>query len=285
MRNEQVMMDLIINTAMNDERIRVVLMNGSRVNPNAKKDFLQDYDVVYLVNDIESFTSDHSWVNIFGERIIMQMPEDMVLPPADGDERFVYLMWFKDGNRIDLTLIPIEKKNQLLKPDSLTKLIVDKDGIIGNLPPSSDEDYHINRPSAKEYDDICNEYWWICMNIGKGLWREELTYTKFMYEQINRNVLIQMIEWYIGTQTDFKKSAGNRGKYIEDFLNPKEWAEFVETYADAKYENIWESLFKMCNLFRKISRIVADRLDFVYPIEEDKNVIQFLKHLQYKPKN
>jgi aminoglycoside 6-adenylyltransferase len=37
-------------------------MNGSRVNPNAKKDFFQDYDIVYIVNDIESFTSDHSWV-------------------------------------------------------------------------------------------------------------------------------------------------------------------------------------------------------------------------------
>ena len=37
MRTEKEMMDLIINTAKEDERIRAVIMNGSRVNPNVKK--------------------------------------------------------------------------------------------------------------------------------------------------------------------------------------------------------------------------------------------------------
>ncbi len=68
--------------AEQDERIRAVLLSGSRTNPNVKKDRFQDFDIVYLVEDIDSFTSDHSWVNIFGERIMMQMPEAKVMPPA-----------------------------------------------------------------------------------------------------------------------------------------------------------------------------------------------------------
>jgi aminoglycoside 6-adenylyltransferase len=35
MRTEREMLDLIINTARNDERVRAVIMNGSKVNPNA----------------------------------------------------------------------------------------------------------------------------------------------------------------------------------------------------------------------------------------------------------
>lgn len=41
MRNEQEMMDLIINFAMADERIRAVYMNGSRTNPNVPKDIFR----------------------------------------------------------------------------------------------------------------------------------------------------------------------------------------------------------------------------------------------------
>ncbi|CAM4299364.1 hypothetical protein PAAL109150_19270 [Paenibacillus alkaliterrae] len=52
MRNEKEMMDLILNTAIADERIRAVIMNGSRTNPNVKKDCFQDYDIIYVVKDI-----------------------------------------------------------------------------------------------------------------------------------------------------------------------------------------------------------------------------------------
>ncbi|MGZ4107890.1 MAG: aminoglycoside 6-adenylyltransferase, partial [Tumebacillaceae bacterium] len=63
MRNEQEIMDLILHTAQEDARVRAVIMNGSRVNPNVEKDIFQDYDVVYVVDEIASFTSDHSWVD------------------------------------------------------------------------------------------------------------------------------------------------------------------------------------------------------------------------------
>jgi aminoglycoside 6-adenylyltransferase len=285
MRNEKEMMDLIINKAIQDDRIRAVIMNGSRTNPNVKKDIFQDYDIVYIVKDIDSFTSDHSWVDIFGERIMMQMPEDKMLPPADQSGHFIYLMQFTDGNRIDLNLIPLEKMDDLLKPDSLSRLLLDKDNLIGSLPPSNDSDYHIKRPSEKEFLDTCNEFWWICMNISKGIWREELPYAMFMYEQINRNVLVCMIEWSIGIDTNFTKSAGKLGKYFKDFLEKDEWKEFLATYSDSDYENLWNSLFTMCDLFRKKAIKVANHFDFNYQYDEDKNVTDYLKKVKDLPKN
>ena len=65
MRTEKEMLDLIINTAKEDERIRAVIMNGSRVNPNVKKDCFQDYDIIYVVEDIRSFTSNHNWIRLY----------------------------------------------------------------------------------------------------------------------------------------------------------------------------------------------------------------------------
>ena len=51
MRTEKEMMDLILGVAKKDERIRAVYMNGSRTNPNAARDILQDYDIVYVVEE------------------------------------------------------------------------------------------------------------------------------------------------------------------------------------------------------------------------------------------
>jgi aminoglycoside 6-adenylyltransferase len=52
MRSEKEMLDLILTYARQNEDVRAVIMNGSRVNPNAKKDPFQDYDIVYLVKDV-----------------------------------------------------------------------------------------------------------------------------------------------------------------------------------------------------------------------------------------
>ncbi|MDF2038257.1 aminoglycoside 6-adenylyltransferase [Cytobacillus oceanisediminis] len=282
-RTETEIMNLILTTAKEDERVRAVILNGSRANPNVIRDIFQDYDIVYIVREMESFICDHSWVDVFGERVMMQMPEEKVLPPADGRGRFPYLMQFMDGNRIDLTLIPAEKMDELLEPDSLSVLLLDKDGLIGYLPPASDRDYLIRKPDAQEFADLCNEFWWITMNISKGLWRRELTYAMFMHEQINRNVMITMLEWKVGIAADFAKSAGKAGKYLPDFLPAKDWEQFEVTYSDAEFEHIWEALFTMCSLFRKTAVEVAEKLGLEYPFEDDKRVTAFLKHVRSLP--
>ena len=145
------MLDLIINTAKEDERIRAVIMNGSRVNSNVKRDCFQDYDIMYVVNDIQSFTSNHNWIHRFGEIMIVQMPEEMSLIPADKDGKFPYLMQFMDGNRIDLTLVPFDLINKFVGQDSLSKLLLDKDNCIVEFPPASDKDYLIKSLQKKSF--------------------------------------------------------------------------------------------------------------------------------------
>ena len=53
MRTEEEMYALILNVAKNDPRIRGVILNGSRANPNAPKDSFQDFDIVYLVKELD----------------------------------------------------------------------------------------------------------------------------------------------------------------------------------------------------------------------------------------
>ncbi len=285
MRTEKEMLDLIMNTAKEDERIRAVIMNGSRVNPNVKRDCFQDYDIMYVVKDISSFTSNHNWIRRFGEIMIVQMPEEMSLIPADEDGKFPYLMQFMDGNRIDLTLVPFDLINKFVGQDSLSEVLLDKDNCIVEFPPASDKDYLIKKPTEKEFLDCCNEFWWCSTNVAKGLWREELSYAKGMLDGPVRDMFIVMLEWHIGMKTDFTGNAGEFGKHFEQYFEEDMWEQFKKTFSNAEYENIWESLFVMGDLFRKVANEIANAYGYSYPQGDDDGVTSYLKHVKALPKD
>lgn len=284
MRNEQEMLELIVDTAKNDERIRAVIMNGSRTNPNAPRDLFQDFDIVYLVTDVAAFKYNYDWIKRFGEILIMQMPEDIQDPPPSNDGGFAYLMQFTDGNRIDLGIYPLAKLNEPGK-DSLSLLLLDKDGMIEPFAPASESDYLPKPPTAKAFSDCCNEFWWVCPYVAKGLWRQEIAYAKNMLDQVVREQLMKMLTWHIGVKTQFLRNPGKLGKYFRQYLEPELWDMLLKTYADASYENTWEALYTTCNLFRMTAIRVAEHFGFDYPHGDDEKVSAHLQHVRLLPKN
>ena len=114
MRSEQEMLDLILSFARKEENIRLVLMNGSRVNPNGKKDVFPDFDIACLVREVEPYKRNENVVKYFGEIMILQTPEDMQDPPPENNGHYAYLMQFMDGNRIDLSFFSTDQLNSAL---------------------------------------------------------------------------------------------------------------------------------------------------------------------------
>jgi aminoglycoside 6-adenylyltransferase len=277
MRSEQEIITLILNIAKNDERIRAVLLNGSRANPNVKKDRLQDFDIVYIVTEIKTFLNDHDWINIFGERLILQMPKEMVIGEKSDDSSFQYLMLFKDGNRIDLTLFPFDKIESEFNKDSLTILLLDKDNIFGELSPPTDKNYLIKPPTEKEFIDCCNEFWWVSTYVAKGLWRSEIIYAKQVLEVNVRAMFLKIIEWYIGTKTGFTVSFGKDGRNMRDLISTDLYEKILSTYPDSNTENTWNSLFRMTELFHDLAKKIANRMNFNYNENEAYNVTGYLK--------
>ena len=281
MRSEQEMMDLILRTAREDERIRAVMMNGSRANPNAPKDFFQDYDIVYFVDDIRPFKEDKTWIGRFGEMMILQLPDDMT---PDKRISYAYLTQLADGNRIDLSFYPIDRLSER-EGDSQTVILLDKDGIFKPFPPASDRDYLPKPPTEKAFADCCNEFWWVSPYVAKGLWRDELTYARYMMEEAVREQLMKMLTWYVGVKTGFSRSPGKEGKYLKRFLEPELWAMLERTYADASYEHTWDALLVMGELFRKAAVAVAAHFGYEYPYGDDRRVSAHLRHVRNLPRD
>ncbi|HVM89749.1 MAG TPA: aminoglycoside 6-adenylyltransferase [Puia sp.] len=277
MRTEQEILDLIMHVATADERIRAVVLNGSRANPDVKKDHLRDFDIVCFVHHINSFLDNHYWINIFGERIILQVPKMMDIGETNKDPSFQYLMLFKDGNRIDLTLFPVNKIKSDYVKDSLTMVLLDKDKLFADLPEPSQKDYLIKPPAEKEFLDCCNEFWWVSTYVAKGLLRNQVTYAKEILEIPVRNMFMKMIEWYIGLQTHFSVSFGKAGKNMQIHLHRTLYKKILSTYPDAEKENIWQAVFEMAVLFSEFAHETANAMNFKYHEEEEKNVMEYLK--------
>ncbi|MFC9774505.1 aminoglycoside 6-adenylyltransferase [Paenibacillus chitinolyticus] len=279
MRSEQEMFDLIVKVAENDTRIRAVGLNGSRTNPNVSKDIFRDYDIVYLVTDVESFRNDPDWVNVFGERMIMQTPDDMALFPNEPGNRFAYLMLFTDGNRIDLTLIPLEEKEMYCREDKLTVILLDKDNDLPAIPPPTDEDYWVQRPDAQRFADCCNEFWWVSTYVAKGLWRQEILYA-IDHVNLVRAMLLKMLEWKVGMDTGFSLSIGKNGKFLKRYLDEESWNKLLSTYENGDYEQVWNALYVTGELFEPVALQVAAEFGYTYPAEEAEKIKPYLRRVQ-----
>ena len=282
MRSEKEMLELILNTARDDARVRAVIMNGSRVNPNAPKDFFQDYDVVYIVTEKQSFLADPGWIKVFGELMILQLPDEMVDPPGEIGDHYAYLMQFADGNRVDLSLYPLDKLDQL-EEDSLTLTLLDKDGILPRFYPPTDSGYLPKPPTAKAFSDCTNEFWWVSPYVAKGLWRREIVYARQMLDVYVREQLMKMLTWYVGMCTGFTKCPGKLGRYLEAYLEPELWQKLLLTYSDAEYSHTWQALLTMGELFRNIAIPVADHFGFQYSYADDERVSAHLRHVRDLP--
>lgn len=282
MRGETEMMGLLLGVAREDERIRAVYLNGSRANPNAPRDSYQDYDVVFVVTETAPFLADKSWVLRFGRPLIVQEPDwndnwaGYSGETPDFSKRYAWLMLFDDGNRIDLSIEVREEAIQGACGDGLTVVLLDKDGLLPEIPAPTDAGYHISKPSEGHYLACCNDFWWCLNNVAKGIARDELSYAKYMLEVVVRGELHTMMDWYIGTLAGFGLSTGKHGKYYRKYLPEDVYQRYCRTYAGSDYEEIWAAVDAMCGLFHTLALAVAGAFGYEYRQDEEEGMRVYL---------
>ena len=95
--------------------------------------------------------------------------------------------------------------------------------------------YHVRKPSAREYDDCCNEFWNVTPYVIKGLCRKEILFAIDHFNQIVRHELLRMISWKVGIETGFKLSVGKNYKFIERYISEDLWEKLLSTYRMDSY--------------------------------------------------
>ncbi|MGX7151065.1 aminoglycoside 6-adenylyltransferase [Enterococcus ureasiticus] len=275
MRTEEEMFRLILDTAKNDPKVLAVGMNGSRTNKQVPKDSFQDYDIVYIVESLDAFVKDQSWIDRFGPRLIMQTPEDMVLFPPTRNGRFTYLMLFEDGNRIDLTLCPKEQANTWNEGDRLAEILLDKEQLLPKLTEATDQDYWVKRPSQAEFLDCCNEFWWVSTYVVKGLCRNELFYAADHLNENCRKELLRLLSWQVGADHDYHFSVGKNYKYLPDYLTNEQYEAVLKTMDVSSISLAWSALITLQKQFDDYAWNFSQKNGLVYDRKTAEKVMKY----------
>lgn len=138
----------------------------------------------------------------------MQTPEKMTLFPPTLGERFTFLMLFKDGNRIDLTLCPLSSVIQWMREEPFYQINSDPENVLLPVSKLSDEVYWTKASDEAKFQDCCNEIWWVSTYVVKGLARQEEVYAIDHLYGICQQELLRLLSW----QVVLEKGALNIGK-------------------------------------------------------------------------
>ena len=277
MRTESEILNLILHTAKTLQ-VDAVAMSGSRTNPKAPKDEFQDYDVIYVVDDLDNLTSDLSWLDQFGTRIIEQ---HNVL----GNRR-LYLMLFEDGNRIDLTLCPTEYIQEWVDSEAGFTVLVDEKGLFESYS-SSPERFWIHPASETDFEKSCNEFWWVSAYVVKGICRKQVIYATDHLYGICQQELLKILAWQVASDRE-AVDIGKNYKYLFIYLTAEK--EFSNLLDFSSLDKITQSLFATMQLFHQEAQSLAQKMDFKYEKEVAENMMRYAKekllnHLENKEHN
>lgn len=264
MRAETEMLDLILQTAKTLQ-VKAVAISGSRTNPKAPKDEFQDYDVVYVVDDLDNLTSDLSWLDQFGKRIIEQ---EVAL-----DHRRLYLMIFEDGNRIDLTLCPKEHIQEWVDSEADYTVLKDEKGLFEFYSPSPQR-FWMSPASALDFKNSCNEFWWVSAYVVRGICRNQTIYATDHLYGICQQELLKILAWQVASDRG-KVDIGKNYKYLFTSLPAEKKKEFSNLLDFSSSDKITQSLFATMELFHQEAQRLAQKLGFAYDKEVAEKMIEY----------
>lgn len=277
--SEASLLGRVLAFAETDTRVRAAILSGSRVNPAIRPDPFQDFDVTLYVRHLPSFTADQSWIDRFGERMILQIPAQMGEKKYDHASPILYLMQFLDGSRLDLGLVPLECRAEF-PPESLSKVLLDKDRLFADLPGPHEGDHFPQPPDAQAFADCCNEFWWLAPYVAKGLRRGQTGYAKYHLDTLMRGELLRMLEWAFGCRSGWARNPGKFGSRFVGVLPPDWLTRLDATYAGAAATANRDALMTMTALFQEAATEVAACTGYALPAEEASRVSTYLRQLR-----
>ena len=264
MRTETEMLDVVLKTA-ETLQVTAVAMSGSRTDTKASKDEFQDYDVVYVVENLDELITDVSWLDQFGKRIIEQ--------EVGLGQRRLYLMLFEDGNRIDLTLCPKQQIQEWVDSEAGFTVLEDPEHLFEPYSPNI-ERYWTNPASQTDFEKACNEFWWVSAYVVKGICRNQLIYATDHLYGICQQELLKILAWQVASARG-RVEIGKNCKYLFNYLPAEQKKEFSDLLDFSSLDKITESLFATMQLFHREAQRFAHKMGFDYDMEVAEKMIEY----------
>jgi len=91
-----------------------------------------------------------------------------------------------------------------------------------------------------------------------------------------QSLLLKMMEWHALADHEWKHDVWFRGRFMEEWANPRAVSELGGTFAHYDRRDIAHALLASMDLFRRLGTETAGKLGYAYPAEADRRVARWV---------
>jgi len=270
--------------AESEPGLRAAVMIGSRARTDHPADEWSDLDMLLFVTNLEHYVYKTDWLEKFGSVWVTFLEHT----PDDGSpERRVM---YAGGLDVDFVLNPVDALAYMLAHDLPaeivdvlrrgSRLLVDKDGDLEKLlrkPLPEISLYH--QPAESDFLNGINNFWYHTVWTAKHLRRGEIWWAKNCCDGYLKDHLRQMLEWHAHALKGSQHDTWMRGRFLEQWADPRAVAALKDTYAHYDRDDIARALLATMDLFRWLAKETAARWGYSYPYEGDRQTTGLVKDL------
>lgn len=276
--NEHQLRLKLMEFAIENEGVKCMIETGDRTNPNIKKDELYDYIIIYGVEDLKEFRNSRKIEEYFGSLLVLQKKEGMQFLKKFYQNSLRFILVLDDITKLDITFILYKEAQEYLDKDSLGKILLDKEELLEGKEELSEANYRQHKPTQEEFSNCCSNFFVIALNIGKGLYHDKVLYATNIYMDAKK-YLDEMTAYYIGCNYNFGVNVGQHYEHFKTYLTEDHYEKYLEIYPQPDRDKLWTNLFQLSMLFRKEALVVAEKLNYNYPKEADRDIIKKLREI------
>lgn len=266
-------LERVLQWARQDDTIRALVLTGSLARDDATSDEFSDLDVQVITADVKRFTSDDSWLDTLGEVWIRF--------PLNQDAPF-RLVWFRGGIKVDFQFSDLGDIRPTALTDEYTRgyrILLDKDDLFRDLPPSPRVFPPQPLPTAAAVRDAINEFWFEALHVAQFIRRREFWVVKHRDWTMKQD-LLRMLEWHARATGPQPANTGTIGRGLTSWTDDEAKAAIKQIWASWNPKELWDALLLQMKLFRRLSLELNQRLGYEYDDKRHREIEVYIRLLR-----
>jgi aminoglycoside 6-adenylyltransferase len=263
------------------EDIRGLIVLGSRARTDRPADEWSDLDLVIITTDPDIYLRETDWLTQFGPYWA-----DFIDRQAT-DTGFERRILFE--NALDVDFIPITSDMIKAPIEAFPReviavfrrgfrIVLDKDDFGAHLTHLVQDSQPTPKqlPSESEFLALWNDFFYHAVWTAKKLRRGELWTAKGCLDNSMKWQLLRLIEWHARSLHGVEYDTWHNGRFLEKWADPRVVEGLHQAFARFDLVDQQQALIATLDLFRWVSREIADRLSFAYPTEADEQITEWI---------
>lgn len=275
------LISIAILAAEREPAIRAVLLNEYPFELQYNQAKANDLDLYLVSNENEALqsvlsfiTSRHNVEEIYGP---VRFHNGYYLASSACPSPAYYLK-LSSSVHLYLRIITTEQALALWEVQYFGSCLLDKDQLF--LAEKQQKQRPAEKISEAAFLDLCCYFWRSANYVAKSLFHADILSSLEFLNLDARQSFYILLRWYLECCSKVYSPYRISQLYLQKYL-PSEWQkQLMDTYVCDDVEKIWEALYLLSDLFRKLAFEIMDHYEFRYDFDADLYSMEFWQALR-----